>query len=267
MTEPVYRRPELYDLEHEGDTEDVDFFVRWTIERKPKRVLELACGDGRVTLPLAEAGAKQGFDVVGLELAPEMLERARRRREQAAPETRARLQLLEGDMRSWRAEEPFDLILTPCSSMCHLLALEDQLAAWRTAYENLRAGGRFVVDVSMPDLAAYADSFATPPRAFLEIDRDRRDPDSGERLIRCKTTRYVAHEQRAQIRYLYDRFEGDAAKERFISDYESHVYFPREIQLLFLAAGFRVESMLGGYHGNPLGPRSRQMIVTGERTA
>jgi SAM-dependent methyltransferase len=263
MPEPIYRRPDAYDLEHEGDTEDIDFFVRWTVAQQPKRVLELACGDGRVTLPLAECGADHGFDVVGLEFVPEMLDRARARREQASTAVRDRLQLLEGNMRTWRAEQPFDLILTPCSSMCHLLALDDQIAAWQAANANVRTGGRFVVDVSMPNFAAYADSFTTPPRAFLEVDRDTRNPDTNERLIRCKTTLYVAHEQRAEIRYFYDLFEGDTAKERFVSDYESHIYFPRELQLLFLAAGFHVESILGDYHGSPLGPHSRQIIVVG----
>ena len=42
-----------------------------------------------------------------------------------------------------------------------LRELDDQLAGWRQAHGNLVPGGRFVVDVSMPNLAAYADSFTT----------------------------------------------------------------------------------------------------------
>ena len=66
LPEAIYLRPSDYDLEHVGDTADVEFFVSLATRLKPKRVLELACGNGRVTLPLAQAGADHGFEVVGI---------------------------------------------------------------------------------------------------------------------------------------------------------------------------------------------------------
>lgn len=269
--EAIYERPEDYDLEHVGDTADIEFFVSLLKRLKPKRVLELACGNGRVTLPLAKAGARQEFDVVGLELVPEMLQAAKEKQEQASPAVRKRLTLSEGDMRSWKsdakgsakAKSLFDVIVTPCSSVCHLLTLEDQLAAWRCAYENLKPGGRFVVDVTMADQSAYADSFRSPAREIVEIDLDTFDEATKTRLIRYKTTRYLAHEQRARIRFLYDKFVGDSPPERSVSDFESHVYYPREMHLLFLHTGFEVETVYGDYHGAPLHAASPQMIFCG----
>lgn len=265
IPEAIYQRPEDYDLEHVGDTEDVEFFVSLVRRLRPKRVLELACGNGRVTLPLAEAGARHGFDVVGLELVPEMLAAAREKSAAAAPEERERLTLLEGDMRSWQAEEPFDLIVTPCSSMCHLLTLNDQLAAWRQAYENLVAGGRFIVDVVMADLSAYADSFRRPARELVEIDLDTFDEASGTRLLRYKTTRYLAHEQRARIRFLYEKYVRDAQPKHSLSDFESHVYYPRELELLYRHTGFQVETVYGDYRGRKPQAASPQMIYVGRK--
>jgi SAM-dependent methyltransferase len=256
-SEAIYQRPDDYDLEHVGDTEDVDFFVSLVRRLKPMRILELACGNGRVTVPVAEAAASHGSYVVGLELAPEMLEAARQR---AAGK---HLTLVEGDMRTWRAGQPFDLIVTPCSSVCHLLTLEDQLTAWRSAYENLAAGGRFVVDVAMADLAGYTDSFRSPLRELVEIDLDTFDEPSKTRLLRYKTTRYLADEQRAHIRFLYDKFVGSTQPERSVSDFASHVYYPRELQLLFLHTGFEIEHIYGDYAARSFGPASKQMIVTG----
>lgn len=261
--EAIYETPDDYDLEHVGDTEDVEFFVSLVRRLRPKRVLELACGNGRVTLPLAEAGAQDGFEVVGLELVPEMLAAAREKREAAGPAARERLTLLEGDMRAWQAEQPFDLIVTPCSSMCHLLALDDQLAAWRQAYDNLVPGGRFVVDVVMGDLGAYADSFRRPARELVEIDLDTFEEASGTRLLRYKTTRYLAHEQRARIRFRYEKWVRDAQPEHSISDFESHVYYPRELELLYRHTGFQVETVYGDYRGGPLKASSSQMVFVG----
>ena len=84
MDELIYQRPADYELEHEGDTEDIEFFVALARRLKPKRVLELACGSGRVTQPLAKLAAREGFDMVGLDNATEMLSEARRRYDEAS---------------------------------------------------------------------------------------------------------------------------------------------------------------------------------------
>ena len=267
MDELIYQRPADYELEHEGNFDDVEFFVALARRLKPKRVLELACGSGRVTQPLAELAAQEGFDMVGLDNSAEMLSEARRRCDEAPQEVQARLTLLEGDMRRWDAADKFDLIISPCGSMAHLLTLQDQLDAWKHAYNNLVDGGRLVVDVSMPPMAAYADSFQIPPRAILEIDRDVTDPESGDRLIRSKTTRYLPHEQRAHVRFLYDKFSTGILSEHYISDFESHVYFPRELQLLFMHTGFSIEASFGDYRGRALNSKSEQMIMMGLKGA
>lgn len=263
--EAVYQRPHDYELEHVGDIEDVNFFCGLAKRLRPKRVLELACGSGRVTLPLAEVGVAQGFEVVGVELVPEMLATARQKLSKAPAATKACLTLAKGDMRDWKAKQPFDLILTPCSSMCHLLTLEDQLAAWRQAFDNLVPGGRFVIDVTMADLGSYVDSFRFPSHEIVEIDLDTFEAETKTRLLRYKTTRYLAHEQRAHIRFLYDKYIGDTPPERSISDFESHVYYPRELELLYRHTGFQVESFYGDYQGHPLSPKSPQLIVVGRK--
>jgi SAM-dependent methyltransferase len=261
----IYARPRDYDLEHEGDDEDVWFYVELVRRLQPRRVLELAAGSGRVTIPLANEASAQGFEVVGLEVSEPMLAEAERKRAELPEAAQRCLTFVQGDLRHWKASNPFDLIITPCASLAHLLSLDDQIAAWTRAYDNLAAGGRFVVDLVMPNLLAYADSMQTPPRAVLEIDIDTEDPENGDRLLRYKTTRYIPHEQRAEIRFLYDKLSGNATVDRYVSDFDSHVYYPREVELLFRLTGFDVESRYGDYQMRPLRQRSRAMIFTGVR--
>ena len=172
-------------------------------------------------------------------------------------------------MRSWRAKTPFDVIVCADSSVSHLLTLEDQLATWRTAFGNLKPNGLFIVDMTMPQLFAYADSMQTPPRSIVELDLDAADPETGTRLLRYKTTQYYPHEQRARIRFLYDKFTAGTTEGpvRSLSDFESHVYFPRELQLLYLCTGFVVDGMFGDYRPGPMRETSRQMIAVGRRPA
>jgi hypothetical protein len=173
---------------------------------------------------------------------------------------------MTGDMRAWLAEQPFDLVIAPCSSLSHLLALDDQIAACHCAWDSLADGGRFVVDLTMPNLAAYADSMQTPPRAFVEIDIDARDPNTGTRLLRYKTMRYLPHEQRAEIRFLHDRFPDSRHVDRYVSDFDCQVYYPREVELLFRLTGFRVEAWFGDYTMRRLRTSSQQLIAVGVKS-
>jgi SAM-dependent methyltransferase len=264
MDEVIYQRPRDYDLEHENDDTDVAFHVELARRLAPRRVLELGAGSGRVTVPLAELGVRAGFTVTALDSSPSMLAEAERKLSEMPPAVRECVRLVSGDMRTWEAPEPFDLILVPCSSVCHLLTLDDQLAAWRRAHANLTPGGRLAVDVVMPDLAAYTDSLGQKPRALVEIDSDTSDAD-GRRLLRYKTTVYAPHQQRASIRFLYDKFALGDHEDRWISDFESHVYFPRELELLFRHTGFVMEATYGDYRF--LAPRAstRALVMVGRR--
>jgi hypothetical protein len=119
----------------------------------------------------------------------------------------------------------------------------------------------------MPNLPAYADSMQTPPRTFVEIDVDARDPRSGARLLRYKTTQYRPHEQCAEIRFLYDKFPDANQVDRYVSDFVSHVYYPREVELLFRLTGFSVEAWFGDYAMRRLRASSRQLIGVGIKRA
>jgi len=260
----LYRHPEEYDLEHLGDSEDVEFYVSLVRRLQPRKVLELGCGTGRITLPLAEQGAQLAFDVTGLDSQAEMLETAKKRLLEVPPKVRERLRLIQGDMRTWQSESAFDLIVIPCSSISHLLTLQEQLTVWNQCRRNLRPGGRFVVEITMPNMATFADSFNVPPRALVEIDVDKSDESDGVRFIRRKTSRYLSHEQCAQTRFLYEKYQNGRAIDGYIDDFAGHVFFPRELQLLFIHTGFEVEQTLGDYRGRPLKPNSPLIIMIGK---
>jgi SAM-dependent methyltransferase len=264
MTDTIYRRPEDYDLEHEGDDRDIEFYRQLVGRLRPRRVLELACGSGRLTLPLASADATD-LEIVGVELSADMLDLARRKLAEADERTKRRVRLEAGDMRTWTSDASFDLVLLGCSSITHLLTLEDRLAVWQRARAHLATGGRLVVDVTMPDIRMFAASLESPPRALVEIDRDQRDASGDERLVRSRTTTYDAFEQRASIRFLYDKFRKDQPVDRYVSDFESYVYFPGELRLLFMHTGFTVEAVWADYTFRQPRARAREIVMMGVR--
>ena len=82
----LYKHPEQYDREHFGEDEDIGFYQSLCRRLAPKKILELGCGTGRITLPLAEIG----FEVVRLDNQPEMLRKAEERRLRSQPKVRTR---------------------------------------------------------------------------------------------------------------------------------------------------------------------------------
>src|SRR6476661_358630 len=94
--------PVLYDLENADDPAfDLPFWSDVVTRLRPRRVLELACGTGRLTWPVAE-------EIVGLDSSEAFLERARAGSSASAGPTR--VSFVHGDMRAPPVAGPFDLV-------------------------------------------------------------------------------------------------------------------------------------------------------------
>ena len=188
----VYARPDIYDMEHQGaSNHDAHFFARLLARIRPRRVLEMACGSGRVTFTLA--AALPTAEIVGVDSSIEMLGQAATARGAADPSVRGRVSLVEGDMRDWPGtSDAFDAVVIACCSVSHLLTLDDRRRTWATAFRLLRPGGVFILDVRVPDLATLAEAQRVRPRAFVDLDIDtaRRTAGGEERLLRCSVTTY-----------------------------------------------------------------------------
>src|SRR5262249_50304774 len=154
----IYARPDVYDMEYEGaSNHDAHFFARMLARVHPCRVLELACGSGRV--PFTVAGSLSKAEIVGVDSSVEMLGKAAAARDVAEPSVRQRVSFVKGDMRDWPGSgDVFDAVVIACCSVSHLLTLDDRRRTWATAYRLLRPGGVFVLDVRVPDLTTLADS-------------------------------------------------------------------------------------------------------------
>src|SRR5690606_37852341 len=173
MTEGYYFDPrvaEAYDAEiarlDAVVREDVPFYVGLAREAAAagQTVLELGCGTGRVTIPIAEAGAT----VVGLDNAPAMLEVARRKAGDAANP-----RWVLGDMADFRLEERFGLVIIPFRSFLLLLTVEEQKRCLACIREHLQPGGRLALNVFNPSILYIADWLGDRGKRWL---RDQPQP-------------------------------------------------------------------------------------------
>ena len=141
----------IYDDWSAHMTEDVDFYVSLAAEATGP-VVELAVGNGRVAVPVAE---RTGRRVIGIDSSRAMLDGARARAKAAGVE----LELREGDMRDLGLDEPTDLVICPFRSLLHLPTWADKRRVFERVAASLRPGGRFAFNsfVMSPHRAAESD--------------------------------------------------------------------------------------------------------------
>ncbi|MGO8949671.1 MAG: class I SAM-dependent methyltransferase [Ktedonobacterales bacterium] len=256
--EEIYRHPEDYELEMAAHGEDDLSFWRGVLAcEHPRRVLEVGCGTGRLTIPLARAGNSAGFTVTGIDSEPTMLRRAEERAASEPPAVRAALRLLQADVCELQLTEQFDVIMMPYGVAHHLTSLDEQLSAWRVLHEHLVAGGLLAVEVTAPSLGQLAQATTGTPRT---TDLDVRD-SNGTHLLRSVVTTYCPTTQLALHAFSYTICTVDGKCRAYESHFTMHVYFPSEFVSLFAATGFTVERLIGSYDGKPLATNSTLMIA------
>lgn len=127
------------------DLVDLPFYLDLA-EQDGGPVLEIACGTGRVLLPIA----RKGIEICGVDNSLPMLEVLHRNLAREPQEVCQRITVHEGDMRTFRLNRKFPLVLIPFRPMQHMFTVEDQVAALRTAAAHLADSGTLAFDVFYP---------------------------------------------------------------------------------------------------------------------
>lgn len=129
------------------DEVDYDSWVKYLediIDRegvKVKNVLELACGTGNITIPLA----KKHYDIAGIDISYEMLGVAREKAEKDGLE----LVLLEQDITELDFDiEDLDCILCACDGFNYIIDDNDLRSVFQKTYKLLKDKGLFIFDIS-----------------------------------------------------------------------------------------------------------------------
>lgn len=105
-------------------------------------VLEIACGSGLVTIPIA----KQGLDVTGVDLAHSMLEHARKK----ADRQNLNIRWVEADARSFELGMQFKFIYLTGNAFQAFLRREDQEALFASVKRHLAPDGIFAFETRNP---------------------------------------------------------------------------------------------------------------------
>ncbi len=193
------------------------------------KVLDVGCGIGRVAIPLA----KLRFSVVGLDISPLYVRRARERAEREGV-TESTI-FLEGDARSMAdllaEHSPFDVVLFVWTSVLGYYDEETDLEVLRQARRLTREGGLLlIVDTANQDYTAFAVSFCG--RSFFS--------DYGD-FAMVEVHEYDPKSSRVRTRWTYYEKRGRDLKYVGESGYDVRVYALHELIVLAERAGWRFQ--------------------------
>jgi SAM-dependent methyltransferase len=227
---------------------DVPFWERLAAAQQGP-VLELGCGTGRITLPVARTGAR----VVGIDRSTPMLARARQRFRRA----RLMPQLVRGDIRQlpFRRRVRFDLVMAPYGILQSLTRERDLRATLDAVSGVVRRGGLFVIDL-VPDLPRWSEY-------------DRRVSLAGARgRGHLRLTESVRQDRRRKLTIFDQEYEERRGRARIVRRFSltfRTISVP-QMRRRLEAARFAVDAVLGDYEGGPWDPRADVWVLVARRT-
>ena len=206
-------------------------------------VLELACGTGQLTIPIAPLGRP----TLGLDQSIAMLNVAKKR----ASAANVSVAFVQSDMRDFALGRSFNLIFVARNSLLHLLSTADLLAALTAVRRHLAPDGVFAFDVFNPNVGILAKpvgerfpvmEMSTPTFGSLCVEATH-DYDSATQVNRA--TWYISTPDK---------------RDAWIVPLVLRSIFPQELPLLLSAAGLELISRFGDVSGEPFGPGSRAQV-------
>jgi SAM-dependent methyltransferase len=227
------RQEEIWDTEaaQSYDTEDSGMFAPEVLEPTADglaalagsgRALEFAIGTGRVAIPLAG----RGVPVTGIELSEPMVARLREKASEAA------IPVIIGDMATTRAPGEYSLVYLVFNTIGNLLTQAGQVACFRNAARHLVPGGRFVIELGVPELRAL--------------------PSGKDAVVFHNGPGYVGVDAYDVVRQhlISYHFRFDDSRQARVTRSPHRYIWPAELDLMGQLAGFELESRHSDWQGS-----------------
>lgn len=227
-------------------------------------VLELGCGTGRVSLPLARAGVR----LIGIDRSEQMLARARTRTKRAR--LSAQVTLIRGDIRflpfghltpsqgsSPTGEGGFAMVMAPYGILQSLLREPDLADTLREVHRVLEPGGTFGIEL-VADLPAWKEY---TKRVSLKGWRGRR---GGAHLTLSETVRQDRARQLTIFDQEFTERRGKTSRVHRVALTFRTLSVPQMVGRLE-NAGFEISALLGDYRGRAWDPRAEVWVILAKK--
>ena len=232
-----------YDLQTSKVVEDIPFYLHQA-RKYGEPVLELMCGTGRITIPMAE----QGIRITGLDVSEPMLSQARKK----AVTKGVCVEWVQADCREFKLSKKFKLIFFPFNSITHLHDLESIEGCFSCVRRHLAREGRFIIDVFVPSMRILTRD---PSKRYPVAEYP--DPDGKGTVTITESNVYDSVAQINRIKWYYSIERG----KELIKENNMRMFFPQELEALLKYNGFMIEKKFADYGEAPFTSESGKQLV------
>lgn len=220
------------------------------------KLLELACGTGRLSIPLA----REGFCVTGLDASATMLAGLARRLERESRDVAARVTAAQGDL--LQLDMPVrdhDMVIMGFNLLMLLADFEAQIIALEKVRDHLAPGGFLALDVVNP-LVMPLGATQAPEVSYSRVNRRTGNLYTKFALVGTLDERQV------QRNYgWYDEVVPGGAVRRTHYHFDWRPIFRFELELMLRQTGFDLVRVDGDFQGSPFDAGSAKIVVVARR--
>jgi cyclopropane fatty-acyl-phospholipid synthase-like methyltransferase len=241
----------FYDIEHAHFEEDLSLYTNFA-ELCGSPLLELACGSGRLLVPLA----RQGYELTGVDSSASMLKLAQEALEQAG--VAAQCKLAQENMCRLSLGQKFRLAFIALGSFGHVCTRQEQRQTLAAVRDHLTTGGRFILDISNADVR-YMEHLSG--QVLHQGTWPRQD---GALLSHFVSPASSLTKHLLELTHFYEEHRQGEAVRRTVITTHLYLFERNEVELLLEEAGFEIADVYGDYELNPFEHDSPRMIFIAE---
>lgn len=231
-------RPEL----EKREQEQIDKISSLLEIEKESDILDLGCGRGRHARELAA----RGHNVTGVDIDEKNIKIAREKAE--ADEEVLQYNFIKDDMREFKKEKEFDIILSLFSSFGYFKEEKENEKVLKNAYESLRSGGKLLIDVKGKEVIAGMFE----KRGWHELD-----------------DKYLLEKREIQDdwKYIHTKWTFISPQEKNINEYKSTIrlYSAAELESKLKKIGFSQIEIYGSFEGDPYNEEAERTLVIAQK--
>ncbi|MEI2465203.1 class I SAM-dependent methyltransferase [Niallia taxi] len=241
-----YDDPTLYDKENESFIHEIPFILKWAT-KKQGPIIDIACGTGRVTIPLA----KNGYNLVGVDINEGMLAHAKKK----AANLNLQIRWIEQDCTQLDLCIKSNLVYSVGNSFQHFLTNESQDGLLTSINKSLEVEGLFIFNTRFPSV----EELLQP--STEEYWKSYTDNETLNTVDLFTISEYDSLKQIQHYTTIrkYKNNAGEIIKEKRTNISLRYV-FPQEMERLLFAFGFEILHQYSDWNETPITNDSYELI-------
>jgi len=240
----------LYDSQYNFHSGDLKFYME-ECQAAMGKILEIACGTGRLFIPLLDSGCY----IDGLDYSKNMLDVLRKK----LSDRNLKADLYNQSMLDFSINRKYALIFIPFTSLFIMNTQQKQMECLRNCHRHLEEDGKLILDF-------FINSY------IITLEQDRREKffkeleQDGKRILIFETVINDIIKQLKTIMYKYEFYNPDGTMEKVeLRQLELRWIYPDELKLMAELTGFKKVQLFGGFERRPLRSNDNRLVAVLEK--